>query len=847
MAIRWQENIPIIQGISNTLKPSFTVSSANLANSCSFSESAQPLTPTRTPTSATFLPTSFETPKLESSFYDPRVTWNTADPYATTPDFLKTPKYMSFTTPSQSPVLGLSRKRPLSGQNIEDKIAAHVHPQSPNPNPSMTQVPPSRHLSGSPKPSSPSTLMTRSGHPDVDQTPTQAKMNQGIDQGTGSADSMQTPPPTSTSASRRKAQQVQTTKVSSGSTVHVRRLSTLTGPKGKKGGGLPGQVDESPEQLHLQFSPDDFAFSMSGSATVPAYPQHKLFWEPNQGADGMSIDFPFETFPLGLEASKNLDPFVSSHQKENVPARPSSCAFDNPGVRHGRPIDGATSAKHESANQADFISSGLMIRNVPKGVNPSLLFSSPSRPLPPSVPCETIPNETLQPYASQLRDAQMDKESGLDRVSKRRRKLYDDSPAVKAALQALREDTRSRTSTEETTDDGVPVRSRAGNTRTGPAASKVSEASRRLGATRKMNQPAHRQASARLSKSRTAVTLTIDENGRAKTETKVIYDGIGSSAPSPEANMEMETDSEDSESTSTSESDEMTISQPQSFAFPHQKAGKPKLARFVTESKTHSQESSYAPTLAPSNVGYNLAVSKKSDRRTSMARLPRSNRRLDSPAKRRQHATHPSTVIADDVDRVRRGRELETNPAAESLATSDEDRGDAQSELKKIVRIRAQTRRSDHAGARKTSNLYPSSGGHVPPELFGAMACSQGSDANIFDDISPTTITDPGLSAPGTGPERLVGEGTRCVCPGFEIEGELMILWYVERFWSGMSTNRKAVIHAKIGYMLDASASIATVFLKSTCACSVWAKHQMDEDGVHGIPRKQLSPRRVHL
>lgn len=559
-------------------------------------------------------------------------------------------------------------------------------------------------------------------------------------------------------------------------------MSTPTGLKGKKGEGLASQVEESPLQLGgLQFSPDGYGFSMSGlsgSSTVPAYPQHKLFWDPNQSTDGMNLDFADETFSFGLETLKDLDPFTSGPQKAHASQLPSSPSFDGIGMRNSRGMDLETLATQNPASQADF-NSGLMIRNVPKGVDPSLLFSSPSRPVQPSVPVGTIRNEALQPYASQLRDAQIDKESGVDRISKRRRKLYDDSPAVKAALQALREDTRSRTSTEETANEDIPVQSRQGNTRTTRVASRASESRQRLGSMRKTQRSLHSQASSQPPQRRTAVTLTIDENGRAKTETKIIPDGAGSSGPSSEANMDVDTES-DSESGSPSESDEMTISQPQSFAFSDQRAAKPKLARFITDSKTHSQKSSYSSTLASSNAGYSLAVSEKLERRMNTARGPSSSSQRDSPAKRRLQQTLPPSFLSDDVDRVRGGRDIEINSEVET-ATSDDDRGDAQSELRKIVRVRTQSQTSAQAEARKSSVVYPSSGGRVPPELFGALTFSQGANANALDNVSPTTITDPGLSTPGTGRDSVAGEATRCVCPGFEIEGELMILWYVKR------------------------------------------------------------------
>ena len=606
----------------------------------------------------------------------------------------------------------------------------------------------------------------------------------GVDQhknsASRSAGSMQTPPPTSTSASRRKGEPLQINKASNGSALNLRRMSTPTGPKSKKAEGLSSQVEESPLQLgSLQYSPDGFGFSMSGSVSVPAYPHHKLFWDSNQNADGMSIDFPYEAFDLGLESSKILDPFTSAHHKSIESHLPSS-SLDKIGIRSNHEVDLENSTNQGSANQTDFISSGLMIRNVPKGVNPSLLFSSPGRPLPHSTPIEKIPNEALQPYASQVRDAQMDKEPGLDRASKRRRKLYEDSPAVKAALQALREDTNSLTSTEDISDDIIPVQTRNVNSRNSRVASKASESSQHPGSIRKTQRNTYQQASLRPTKSRTAVTLTIDENGRAKTETKVIHEEADLPGSLSEANIDVGIGFGESESASSSESDEMVISQPQSFALPTQKAGKPKLARFINDSRTHSQKSSYASTFSLSNVGYSVPVSEKPHKRTNSARGPGSSGRRESPAKHRMYRARPLTVISDDVDRFRGGREIEINSEVETVSTSDDDRGDAQSELKKIVRVRAQSRPSTQAGARKSSVVYSTSRTELPPQLFGAMPFSQADGVGALDNHSPTTITDPGLSTPGTGGESLAGETTRCVCPGYEIEDELMILWYVE-------------------------------------------------------------------
>lgn len=60
----------------------------------------EPQTPTRTPTTTVFGDSAFQTPKLESSFFDPRVTWDTSDPYASSPEYLRTPQRFGLSTPS---------------------------------------------------------------------------------------------------------------------------------------------------------------------------------------------------------------------------------------------------------------------------------------------------------------------------------------------------------------------------------------------------------------------------------------------------------------------------------------------------------------------------------------------------------------------------------------------------------------------------------------------------------------------------------------------------------------------------------------------------------------------------
>lgn len=76
----------------------------------------EPQTPTRTPTTS-----SFETPKLESSFYDPRVTWNTADPYASSPELVKFPPRFDLASPS--PQRGMCKAFRLLYSNISFRLS----------------------------------------------------------------------------------------------------------------------------------------------------------------------------------------------------------------------------------------------------------------------------------------------------------------------------------------------------------------------------------------------------------------------------------------------------------------------------------------------------------------------------------------------------------------------------------------------------------------------------------------------------------------------------------------------------------------------------------------------------
>lgn len=712
------------------------------------------------------------------------MTWNTADPCATSPDFLKSPRYVAFATPKSSPALGESnRKRRFSEQNIEDEIASHVHHLSSNPNLKFPPVESSRQLSSSPNPSLSSSSTKRSCHRTSKLASTlKLGLDEDIEPTMRSAGSMQTPPPTSTSVSRRKSQQAQAAKLAKQSTASARRMSTPIAPKTKVVEAMSGHTEESPLQLgSLQFSPDGFGFPLSGPATAPIYPQQKLFWDPNQNADGMNLDFSTEdpfTLSFGLGTQKGLDPFVSLGEQTTASAQPAAASFDGFDPRSSHLADVAMSIDLDSANQAGFLpSSGLMSRGTSttkfpgKGVNPSLLFGSPGRFPAQSASAQVHHNDTLQPYAHQIGDAQMENELSLNRKAKKRRKPEEDSPAVKAALQTLRDENGLHSDAGESATDRATLHSRKPRTKNSRVSVRSSEIFNK--SARTSHGGVHRLGMARPPKRRPVVTLTIDSHGRAKTETKTVCDDDGSSS---NPRMELDTTSDDSETTSSG-STVMILSRPQSFGLPNHKNRNPKLARFSTDSKTHSQRSSYASTLASGKNANILPVHENQNPRQVTSHASNIDSQGRPQSKNLINRTSSSTTISEDMNcRRDNDRGPESESEAVTVITSDDDQGNAQYELKKIIRNRAHDRAAIRAGLDK--GQMGEAQDQMPPRGYtGSLPPHNGRAHTLYDSVSPTTITDPDLATPSAGRESHVGDTTRCVCHTSENGGELMILW----------------------------------------------------------------------
>lgn len=555
-----------------------------------------------------------------------------------------------------------------------------------------------------------------------------------------SASSMQTPPPTSSSASKRKAQQAQVAKLVKESAANGGRKTTRIFPKPSNAVVSMSPVETSPQQFStLQFSPEVFgSFPMAGPATAPVYPQQKLFWDPSQESNAMNIDFgTTDTFAdsFGLDVSKQLDSFASTHDPMHMPQIVST-SFDVGNIM-GMTMSGNASAAHDTNYLSSNDPTTHSLRSKPPNtaVDPSLLFSSPSRapePLNVEIPYQAMHNDNLQPYAHQIRDARRERESSETRKPKRRRGPPTESPAVKAALETLRgeEDDRSR-GNKSAGSSGKAIIGQADGNR---VAFEEPEAHRFVGrrsTSVRKTKSLRRRSSSRQHPKHT-VTLSIGPDGRAETQTQIVAEANSGSQ------MDLDNDSGDTESLSSYDGDtHVATSQPSSFAYPLDKASVPRLARFASSSKNHSQKSSYAST---------------------------------------------QTMVIDPVLTTSfisgpLGELKGTESDGETVVDFGNERGDAQSELKKVVKSRAQRRASEQLSRPRSGRDVLENRNKHPGNAYATQQ-SLTPTQDMFNNISPTTITDPDLATPSSARDSVIsGNATRCVCHGSDADGELMILW----------------------------------------------------------------------
>ena len=522
-----------------------------------------------------------------------------------------------------------------------------------------------------------------------------------------------------------------------------------------------GQLEASPLEFpSIQFSPDMFTFPVLGPATAPAYPQHKLFWDPSQ-SDGMDIDFSRNLEdPFNTDSRSTLDPFVSVHDQSFASQASMPSSFLNFPLDGPLEVSASVSSTHKQTNvvpaKGPSRDKASRTTSSAAGVNPSLLFSSPghlSEPLNGSMASTQILDEdALQPYAYQIQEAIREKAAGGGGTIRKKRKPVDDSPAVKAALEALREDDANRSPPKRNKSDLVATQS----SNRQPQSTRIP-----LKLRRGTSSPTK---GSKENTRRTAVSLTIDASGRARTEARTIIDDPKSSHHDDSALPDSQSDGSDSESSSGNSILAITTSQAPSFNIPTSKTRQPKIGRFATNPKSHSQKSSSISIYTSSsytdgmsevaNEGSSVGASRtRSVNQKSRSGSGKMSRPLKSPDVFNSHA---------DKDEV---------SEAETVMSSEGHKGTAQYELKKLLRDRAKETPTVPVNPRDPKN------GNKPKNhlqsAYGSNAAPTAShNQHTFSSISPTTVTDPDLASP----DNHAHESVRCVCLVASNDGQ-MINW----------------------------------------------------------------------
>ncbi|KAI9701146.1 MAG: hypothetical protein M1836_001815 [Candelina mexicana] len=763
----------------------------------------QPLTPTATPSSATAPSFGlFETPKTEPSIFDPPGMWSSTTPHNSTPQH-RTPQYLVVSTPSQRPTSSSSQVKTRSGSGaIDAELASHVHHLSPNPSLSLPPVDSSRQLTSSPIPSP---TNGNGGDSTIKSVYSDAKYERQRQhkQSNKPAMSMQTPPPTATSAAKRKAKQEQVVNLVKASAAGSKTMASSF-KQVRSGKVNRMSFGDGQKPFHnLQFSPDVFdSHPLSGPATAPAYPQHRLFWDPNANMTTMDLGLDSNTSTIGThphQQGSGLDWANSPVQIQKDQAGLSSTtmfhfeANARGGLEHkqtsnfdettfsippqpARSFSNAASRPHEIAAVAIPLSGA---------VDPNVLTSFAGDPSHTNMapPASKVPKKSISvregsriPYQHQQQESRREKE--LERARKSRKQKVD---SLQRSLNT------GSLESAELLNKGPSVKRRARNTTFESSGNRFRKHTQSLPehyndaindenvapAVRRRTAMNHRSDSTLGMRSRnagkrkrTAVTLTIDSSGRAQTEIQSIAENSESGS---DADVARGLDSiSDDESDSSLDSDVGHIpSRNTSFTFPQKGLTRQRKERLINGNLSQLELSSVASsnsccTSEAITSGYKL------DRR--------------SPSTKRQPQTVRQHHLPYDEGPQSQGNQslpLESESEAETVVDQDHQKGNAQHALRKLMKDRIRGQASD---LNTLQHRYIPTAGRTA-SLPLSHHCTELAPNNkylvnangTYINVSPTTVTDPDIATPNSDQDSQMSEGTRCVCKLTENEDRMMI------------------------------------------------------------------------
>ncbi|KAF2230427.1 hypothetical protein EV356DRAFT_341517 [Viridothelium virens] len=659
--------------------------------------------PSQTPTSTTFSSGVFVTPKTNSFPSHFQEAFSTPQPNGhQTP--LQTPNsFGSHFTSTARPAYSYSQDKPRFDDPSFHRNHAIID--------SSLQLPPveeSRRLSSSPNTSQPPKSTESS------QFPSEAFEDLAIHK--MNPTQMQTPPPTRDS-SRRKAQQAYAAALNT-PTIASRR--TVTASPAQANYANPVQTQASPFALtNLQFSPDMYQFSNTGPATAPVYGQQRAAWAQTDGLSTMNIDWS-STFghPFAAASQQSAQQMawqdLSSHPNVGTAVQHTVTTAQNSPV---------WTQGHASQPPYTQINKTVHESPVTTGVDPSLLMSF-SDPIADNVSTaskaasnavsSSFPIQGRQPYEQQSQELKRDLDAEQARKSRQ-----NPRNSTSSALATLKGTVRPGLGRANTV--GGFKSSGRGAFSAGEQIARTSSPLKRQSQGSLASIPERRKSQRR------SVVLTVDENGRASTETKIISDTNFSEPrqkyPSLWDDDSSESDSDDDVAVKSSRHSSLTFAPAHDRPF---KAPRPTSKDVSTIPRSSSASSNYA--LWPSQ-----ATSQASSSRMSWGS---------------GHSTRHSGSISSSIH----GDALNENESRpESLS------GDAHAALREAMEGRA----------RKQESNNPQRMLDVQNKRWARLSADMNLGVNLFqqpNNISPTTIPDSDLTPSTDRQSTMSSDMTRCIC-----------------------------------------------------------------------------------
>ncbi|KAK5116435.1 hypothetical protein LTR62_007982 [Meristemomyces frigidus] len=366
-----------------------------------------------------------------------------------------------------------------------------------------------------------------------------------------SSQQMQTPPPTRGTPGR-KVLQPATIAFGTPSTIASRRFAT---PQHELQAQAPPQGPYAPMQYpQLQFSPDLYQFNNLGPASAPVMPQTQLFWEQTRSPmSGMPPPAPLD------------DPFAPIMQQSVTWSTASPAMSQGPIMSFETPAMASFPVRlphHRAASAtsppAAFVNNAMPVAASAASLDPSLIYSSPVRPISRSASRtsrlrpEKLPTKRKD---SAQKDSASPTESGTAMTGpslRRSNTLGNPRPGTAQSAMSISDSLSRSDSMHHITRTASPLK-RAGRT---PLRA-ITE-----------HKPTQRPS----------VILTVDENGIARTETR-------RADPSPTKSIRerypglFDSDTSDDDDNESDTSEQQPPSRSTSFNFARNEERRAKAAR----------------------------------------------------------------------------------------------------------------------------------------------------------------------------------------------------------------------------------------------------------------------------